>query len=200
MAGGGRWLCARSVRSVSHEWEVLCRQNSHFGLTTRLPWPTSGQCGYITPAAWGVPTASERGAESEVAHKCGQGGYITPAAWGVPTTSERGAESEVAHNWATTQARVAPRCCHPTVLCVSQAHPPCPSGLGPGLGRSFRPSNRWIFPDLDPLSSSAQLLSLALPLDTIRCNLLLPLPKRLLDGPTWLTRAPIIPLRTRLCL
>ena len=31
-------------------------------------WPTRGQRGYITPAAWGVPTASERGAESEVAH------------------------------------------------------------------------------------------------------------------------------------
>ena len=31
--------------------------------------PTSGQSGYITPATWGVPTASERGAESEVAHK-----------------------------------------------------------------------------------------------------------------------------------
>ena len=31
--------------------------------------PTSGQGGYITPAAWGVPTASERGAESELAHK-----------------------------------------------------------------------------------------------------------------------------------
>ena len=32
-------------------------------------WPTNGQGGYITPAAWGVPTASERGADSEVAHK-----------------------------------------------------------------------------------------------------------------------------------
>ena len=32
-------------------------------------WPTSGQGGYITPAAWGVPTASERGAELEVAHR-----------------------------------------------------------------------------------------------------------------------------------
>ena len=30
-------------------------------------WPTGGQLGYITLAAWGVPTASERGAESEVA-------------------------------------------------------------------------------------------------------------------------------------
>ena len=30
-------------------------------------WRTSGQGGYITPAVWGVPTASERGAESKVA-------------------------------------------------------------------------------------------------------------------------------------
>ena len=34
-----------------------------------LKWPTSGQGRYTTPAAWGDPTASERGAESEVAHK-----------------------------------------------------------------------------------------------------------------------------------
>ena len=32
-------------------------------------WPTSGQCGYLTPAVSGIPTASERGAKSEVAHK-----------------------------------------------------------------------------------------------------------------------------------
>ena len=32
-------------------------------------WPKSGQGGYITPAALGVPTTSERGAKSEVAHK-----------------------------------------------------------------------------------------------------------------------------------
>ena len=32
-------------------------------------WPTSGQDGNITPAASEVPSASERGAESEVAHK-----------------------------------------------------------------------------------------------------------------------------------
>ena len=32
-------------------------------------WPTSGQGGYLTPAASGVPTALERGAGSEVAHK-----------------------------------------------------------------------------------------------------------------------------------
>ena len=32
-------------------------------------WPTSGPGGYITPAVWGVPTASDRGAELGVAHK-----------------------------------------------------------------------------------------------------------------------------------
>ena len=32
-------------------------------------WPTSGLGGYIAPAIWGVPTASERGTKSEVAHK-----------------------------------------------------------------------------------------------------------------------------------
>ena len=32
-------------------------------------WPTCGQIGYLTPAVSGSPTASERGAKSEVAHK-----------------------------------------------------------------------------------------------------------------------------------
>ena len=32
-------------------------------------WPTSGQSGYLTPAVSGIPTASERGGKSEVAHK-----------------------------------------------------------------------------------------------------------------------------------
>ena len=32
-------------------------------------WPISGQSGYVTPAVSGIPTAAERGAKSEVAHK-----------------------------------------------------------------------------------------------------------------------------------
>ena len=32
-------------------------------------WPINGQGGYVTPAASGIPTASKRGAKSEVAHK-----------------------------------------------------------------------------------------------------------------------------------
>ena len=31
-------------------------------------WPTGEQNGYVTPAVSGIPTASERGAKSEVAH------------------------------------------------------------------------------------------------------------------------------------
>ena len=31
-------------------------------------WPTCGQSGYVTPAVSGIPTAVERGGESEVAH------------------------------------------------------------------------------------------------------------------------------------
>ena len=91
-------------------------------------WPTSGQGGYITPAAAGIPTASKQGGririgpqvgkvatsplpprgypvlESGVQNQkwptSGQGGYITPVASGIPTASKRGAKSELAHKWA----------------------------------------------------------------------------------------------------
>ena len=91
-------------------------------------WPTSGQSGYVTPAVSGIPTASERGAKSEMAHKwakwlrhpcrlgdphrsraggkirsgltCGQSGHVTPAVSGIPSAAERGGKSEVAHLWA----------------------------------------------------------------------------------------------------
>ena len=91
-------------------------------------WPTCGQSGYVTLAISGIPTASERGGESEVAHlwakwlrhpcrlgdphrfragggnqkwpTCGQSGYVTLAVSGIPTAVERGGKSEVAHLWA----------------------------------------------------------------------------------------------------
>ena len=90
--------------------------------------PTSGQSGYLTPAVSGIPTASERGAKSEVAHKWAKwlphpcrigdphrfraGGKMrsgpqvgkvatSPLPYrGIPTASERAAKSEVAHKWA----------------------------------------------------------------------------------------------------
>ena len=85
-------------------------------------WPTCGQGGYVTPAVSGIPSATERGAKSEVAHlwarwlrnpccfgdplrfragvKIRGGRYITPAASGIPSATERGATSKVAHLWA----------------------------------------------------------------------------------------------------
>ena len=91
-------------------------------------WPTSGQIGYLTPAVSGIPTAAERGAKSEVAHKWANwlphpcrigdphrfraGGKIRSGPqvgklatsplpyWGSPPHAQRGAKSEVAHKWA----------------------------------------------------------------------------------------------------
>ena len=91
-------------------------------------WPTSGQNGYLTPAVSGIPTASERGAKSEVAHKWAKwlphpcrigdphhfraGGKIrsgpqvgkmatSPLPYrGSPPLQSGGAKSEVAHKWA----------------------------------------------------------------------------------------------------
>ena len=87
-------------------------------------WPTTGQIGYLTPAVSGIPTASERGAKSEVAHKWANwlphpcriedprrfraGGKIRsgPQVGKLATSplpyrdSQRRAKSEVAHKWA----------------------------------------------------------------------------------------------------
>ena len=62
-------------------------------------WPINGQGAYITPAASVIPTASKRGAKSEVAHKWASWLHH-PATSRIPTASERGAKSEVAHKWA----------------------------------------------------------------------------------------------------
>ena len=51
-------------------------------------WPTSGSAGYITHAAWRVPTTSEQGAESEVAHKWA-GWLHNPCRLGVPNAGGR---------------------------------------------------------------------------------------------------------------
>ena len=47
-------------------------------------WPINGQGGYVTPAAWGIPTASKRGAKSELSKK-GRKCNVTLALWGVPS-------------------------------------------------------------------------------------------------------------------
>ena len=61
---------------MAHKWARWLHNHCRLGGSPLLQsggqnqkWPTSGQGGYITPAAWGGPTSSKRGAESEVAHK-----------------------------------------------------------------------------------------------------------------------------------
>ena len=53
----------------------------------------------MTPAAWGVPTASEQGAESEVADKWARWLH-NPCRLGGPHRFTAGVESEVAHKSA----------------------------------------------------------------------------------------------------
>ena len=60
---------------------------------------TFPQGGYITPATYGVPTASERGAESKVAYKWARWLHNPYRLWG-PHRFTTGAKSEVAHIWA----------------------------------------------------------------------------------------------------
>ena len=62
-------------------------------------WPPSGQIGYLTPAVSGIPTASEWGAKSEVAHKWAKW-LPHPCRIGDPDCCRAGAKSEVAHKWA----------------------------------------------------------------------------------------------------
>ena len=42
----------------------------------------------------------QSGGQNQKWPTCGQGGYLTPAGSGIPSASERGAESEMAHLWA----------------------------------------------------------------------------------------------------
>ena len=52
-------------------------------------WPTCGQGGYVTPAVSGIPTALERGAESEVDPKRGRNCCVTGASSAIPKMGDR---------------------------------------------------------------------------------------------------------------
>ena len=97
---------------MAHKWARWLHNPCRLGGPHRFraggqnqKWPTSGQGGYIAPAASRAPPPrwSPQPRCTRQNQRCptsGQGGYINPAASGVPTASERGAESEVAHKWA----------------------------------------------------------------------------------------------------
>ena len=53
----------------------------------------------LNPCRLGDPLRFRKG-PSKKWPTCGQGSYLTPAASGIPSASDRGAESQVAHLWA----------------------------------------------------------------------------------------------------
>ena len=63
-------------------------------------WPTSGQGGYITTAASGIPTNSERGGRIRSGPPVGNVATSPLLPRGSPPLQSRGAKSEVAHKWA----------------------------------------------------------------------------------------------------
>ena len=84
---------------VAHKWARWLHHPCYIKDPHRLQnqkWP--GQGGYIMPPRGSPPLQS--GGQNQKWPINGQGGYITPAASGIPSASERGAKSEVAHKWA----------------------------------------------------------------------------------------------------
>ena len=63
-------------------------------------WPTSGQSGYLTPAVSGDPHRFRAGGKGRSGPQVGKVATSPLPYWGIPTASERGAKSEVAHKWA----------------------------------------------------------------------------------------------------
>ena len=61
--------------------------------------PLVGKLATSPLASWGSP-ALVRGGQNQKWPTCGQSGYVTPAVSGIPTATQRGAKSEVAHLWA----------------------------------------------------------------------------------------------------
>ena len=54
----------------------------------------------LNPCRLGDPLRFRAGGRIRSGPPCGQCGYLTHAASGIPSASERGAESEMAHLWA----------------------------------------------------------------------------------------------------
>ena len=61
--------------------------------------PLMGKVAMSPPPSRGSPPLRSRG-KNQKCSTCGQNGYVTPAVSGIPTASERGAKSEMAHLWA----------------------------------------------------------------------------------------------------
>ena len=99
---------------------------------------TSGRMGYITPAVWGDPNASERGAQSEMAHKWAGGGWWrTSSRFLPPTLPDRGSTAKMAPNTSYVSFLKAHKCDGDAPL-TAQTTPTKAQGGG-GLGRNTPP-------------------------------------------------------------
>ena len=67
------------------------------------------------PCRLGDPHRFRVGGQNQKWPTCGQGGYVTPAVLGIPTASERGAKSEVAHKWSKMLYSGSVRCAKQTL-------------------------------------------------------------------------------------
>ena len=85
-----RWLRNSCRLGDPHRFRAggRLRSGPHVGKVATQPAPPRGS----TP----LPS----GGQNQKSPTCGQGGYTTPPASGIPTALERGANSEVAHLWA----------------------------------------------------------------------------------------------------
>ena len=86
---------------VHRPWPILPQSGSPQGLQTGIcpcSMPHAFCSRLHRSAAENCVSCGDLDA-TKVVHS-GQGGYITLAASGIPTASERGAKSEVAHKWA----------------------------------------------------------------------------------------------------
>ena len=63
-------------------------------------WPSCGHADYLSQPPWGSPPL-QSGGQNQKWSTCERGGYLTLATSGIPSASERGVESEVAHVWAS---------------------------------------------------------------------------------------------------
>ena len=92
---------------MAHKWARWLHNPCHLGGSPPLQsggqnhrWPTSGQGGYITPAARGVPHHFRVGGTITGGPQVGKVATSPLPPEGVPTASEWAAKLEVAHKWA----------------------------------------------------------------------------------------------------
>ena len=106
--GGSAPLPSRGTESeVAHKWARWLHHPCRLGGPHRFRagehnqrWPTSGQGGYMTPAAWGVPHRVTAGGRIRSGPQVGKVATSPLPPGGSPSLQSGGTESEVAHQWA----------------------------------------------------------------------------------------------------